>query len=511
MEVVRNSVLCRRLMPLWYLLAGYYEYSILAKVFRGIASGWGKACSGSVLIRFLTREGVLSRAWKRSVTCRALSILLNLPGALLRWVYLKAKPVFDGSGAARLVFNLVEEVPAAAGWLMLGILVIPYAKWNNGYALAGFMLLLLFTVAGWMRKGTGKLDLTALGPYLTGFGILILLSCAWSYYFSLSARFLYYHLACGFCVLVIVASVERRDQLMRLLSCVTTGLVVVSVYGVVQRIQGVPVNASYVDLTVNEGMPGRVFSMYENPNAFGEILVLLIPLAIALMLGSRGWLGRFWGFLGTALGSVSLAMTYSRAGWLGLLVAVFLFVLLWNRKVIPAVLILGVAAVPLLPDTVLHRILTIFNMSDTSTTSRFPLYQAAGRLLKLHPIHGVGLGSDAVRQAVSDLNLYHGKAPFVHCHDVYLQVWTETGILGLLAFLGSAGWTLKKAAGTVAHKKGDRRTRLSIVGGISAVIGVMICGIADYIWHYPRVMLVFWFVFALTLAGIRLAAREQEA
>ena len=41
-------------------------------------------------------------------------------------------------------------------------------------------------------------------------------------------------------------------------------------------------------------------------------------------------------------------------------------------------------------------------------------------------------------------------------------------------------------------------------------MGTMVCGLADYIWNYPRVMLIFWFVCALTLAGlIRLAARQD--
>ena len=37
----------------------------------------------------------------------------------------------------------------------------------------------------------------------------------------------------------------------------------------------------------------------------------------------------------------------------------------------------------------------------------------------------------------------------------------------------------------------------------------MLCGVADYIWNYPRVMLIFWFVCSLTLAGIRLAAQGE--
>ena len=39
----------------------------------------------------------------------------------------------------------------------------------------------------------------------------------------------------------------------------------------------------------------------------------------------------------------------------------------------------------------------------------------------------------------------------------------------------------------------------------------MVCGLADYLLNYPRVMCIFWFVFALTIAGIKVCRRETEA
>ena len=68
MEVVRSSVLCTWLMPLWRWLRERYEYSLLAKILRGIARGWSAAYHGSALMGFLSREGVLSRAWPDDVS-----------------------------------------------------------------------------------------------------------------------------------------------------------------------------------------------------------------------------------------------------------------------------------------------------------------------------------------------------------------------------------------------------------------------------------------------------------
>lgn len=510
MEVVQSSTVGRSLLPLWYLLCEFYANSALARLFRAAAEGWKRAWHGSAIVTFATRDGTFSRAWERSLTCHTLGLLLNLPAALLHWIYRRLQPVFDGSLAARMVFGMGEQTSAAIGWLFLVILLIPYEHWNNLYSFAGFLLMLLLLLAGGMRRRSLRLDAAAVGPYGMCFAAAVLLAWPLSAFPGLSLRFLFFHLTCMLCVIVTVSAVERAEQLARLLSFAALGLIGISVYAVIQRIMGVDVNPSYVDLTLNEGMPGRVFSMFENPNAFAEVLVILIPLAVALMLGSRGWGGRFLGAFSAGLGVVSIGMTYSRASWVGLLVAALCFVFFWNRKILPAVLFLGLAAVPLLPDTIFNRILTIFNPKDTSTSSRFPLYSAALRLLRARPLLGAGLGTDAVRQAVKDLNLYHGVAPFVHAHDIYLQIWSETGLLGILSFVGAMGWNIKQAVRAALSDACPASVRLTAIGGASALAGILVCGIADYIWNYPRVMVIFWFLVAVTLSAVRLSRRAEH-
>lgn len=510
MEVVQSSVLCRFFAPAWLWLRERYEYSLLAVVLRGISAAWRRGCSGSVIIQFLTREGVLSKAWKDSVLCRVLTFLINIPTRLLQLLYRRNTETFENSLAAKIGFAVVEQTPLAVGWLMLLVMVIPFKYWNNAYSLAGFILCGVLAMAAGMRKHSYRLDLTAIGPWLVAFAGMVMVAWPLSAYSSLSQRFLGYHATCMLCVVVIVSTVEHRDQLMRLMFSASMALMVMSISAFYQRIRGVRVNPSYVDMNLNKGMPGRVYAFYENPNSYAEVLLLLIPIAVALMLCSKGWLGRFLGFFSAAMGCMAMAMTYSRASWVGLVFAAFLFVLLWNRKLIPAGILVGLAGMALLPDTVFRRILTIFNTSDTSTNSRFPLYQAAGEFLKMRPVLGAGLGTDAVRQAIGDLNLFHGHDHFVHCHNTYLEVWCETGLVGVISFVGGIFWTFKKGAKAVAQAACDPQVRLAIIAGVSALMGSMVCGIADYLWNYPRVMLIFWFVCAIALAGIRLAAREPD-
>lgn len=191
-------------------------------------------------------------------------------------------------------------------------------------------------------------------------------------------------------------------------------------------------------------MPGRVESYFDNPNTFAEVLILLLPLVLALVLCSRRWYSRLVACGVAVVGVAALGMTYSRASWVGAACAMVVFVFLWKPKLIPGFAVLCVLCIPFLPDTIWNRILTITNFSDSSTASRIPLYEAALEVIKKSPVTGAGLGTAATQTYISDFNLYHGEAPFVHAHNFYLQVWIEAGLLGIIGFVGECCGILRE-------------------------------------------------------------------
>ena len=164
-------------------------------------------------------------------------------------------------------------------------------------------------------------------------------------------------------------------------------------------------------------------------------------------------------------------------------------------------------AIPFLPSAVWTRILTITNFNDTTTSSRFPLYEAALNLIQRDPLRGAGLGSDVVRQYIKDFRLYHGSAPFVHAHNLYLQVAIETGLLGVMAFLASIFATVRRGFRAV-HDAADGAAKVITCAAAAGLCGITLCGMADYPWHYPRIQVVYWFLFAMTLAGAKVCRAE---
>lgn len=504
--LLRESNLCR----LWLALCAVYDESALHRLLAAAGRWCSRQIDTSALLGVLCREGVVARSWGSSVLCRVLTAAVNFPAWLLHRLYRAFQTAFDESWFASLAFEMGEETAVAQSWLIMLLWVIPFARWNNAYNLLGFVLLLLLVYVRGMREERARLDLRAVGFYPVVLFGAVCLAVPLSAYPALSARFLMYHAVCALCVLVTVSAVRHEEDLKRLAAGAGFAVLVSSLYGVYQRIQGVEVNKSYVDVTVNAGMPGRVESFFDNPNTFAQVLILLLPLLVALTLCSRHWLARLAAAGSFAVGVAALGMTYSRASWIGLAVAAVVFVFLWKPKLIPAFAVVCVLCVPLLPSTIWNRILTIANTSDSSTASRVPLYQAAMATIGRSPVTGAGLGTAALQQFIADNNLYHAKAPFVHAHSMYLELWVEAGILGFLGFCGSMLWNIKNAARQVRQSE-NCAARTITAACCASLCGAMVTGLADYLWNYPRVMSIFWFVFAMAIAGVKVCrARTGE-
>ena len=505
MTLLRESYLYH----IWMTLLSIYDDSMVHRVLAVVGSWCSRQIDESRVLRVLRREGMVARAWPESCLCRLLTWLVNLPGSLLHRLYGTLQATFEDSFFARLAFSMGEQTAVAQSWLIMLLWVIPFSHWNNAYSLMGFAMLLVLFHAGAMHQRNMRLDLANIGFYPLILFAAMFLGVLLSYAPSLSLRFLFYHISAALCVLVTVSAVRTEEDLKRLAAGGAVCVAVSGAYGVLQRIQGIEVNASYVDLKVNAGMPGRVYSFFDNPNTFAEVLILLLPLVLALILCSRHLISRLIACGIFAVGVAALGMTYSRASWVGIACAMVVMVFLWRPKLIPAFVLLCCVAIPFLPSTIWNRILTIANPADSSTSSRIPLYQAALEVIRNRPITGAGLGTAATQRYIADYNLYHAEAPFVHSHNFYLEVWIQAGLLGVVGFVSSMLWNIKRTAYAVRHCESSAARTIACAAA-SAMCGSMVCGLADYLWNYPRVMCIFWFVFAMALAGTKVCCVQKK-
>ncbi len=215
----------------------------------------------------------------------------------------------------------------------------------------------------------------------------------------------------------------------------------------------------------------RAFGTFGQPNPFGGFMGLIAPLAAAATFGYavqtlnhyyatriiawRSALSAFFYAGCTALISIALFMSWSRGAWLGFGVSmlVIVFAAPQNLKggfvLLATMLVLGAVAWASgrLPASIVERIQSAtqetFSFSDVRgvdiNPENYPLverlahWQAAINMGTTHPFLGVGLGN--YETAYPDFRLIYWKYPLGHAHNYYLNVFAETGMIGVISYV----------------------------------------------------------------------------
>jgi len=173
-----------------------------------------------------------------------------------------------------------------------------------------------------------------------------------------------------------------------------------------------------------------------NPNDLALMLNLLIPVCIALLLSTKKPVIRLVLIAIIALNVLAVFMTFSRAGFLTLVV--ILMVYIWTLRKRPErrwaylILLVVVVATPLAPSNYINRISTITDIeADQSGSSqeRWSHMVLATQYVSKHPVTGAGLGMNIV--AMDQERGSYGTA----IHNVYLQHAVELGLPGLFLFV----------------------------------------------------------------------------
>lgn len=277
--------------------------------------------------------------------------------------------------------------------------------------------------------------------------------------------------------------------------------------GLYQYLSG-DVNTTWTDTELFSTLQLRVYSTFENPNVYGEYLLLVLPLtAVMTYIAKKPLMKLFYG--GTALLLlVNLALTYSRGCYLAL-IFIFFLMICWGARQLLIFVPFVLAAMPfVLPDSILNRFASIVNFSDHSTSYRMNIWLGTLNMLEVYWFLGIGLGQETYTMIYSRYQMNQVFAP--HAHNLYLQITTEMGIGGLILFL--AFLLAFFAVGYMAHRKiKGTKTSWFIVAMMSAVGGYLAEGVFDNVWYNYRVFLIFFMILGLVGAVSRLVLKEGQA
>lgn len=247
--------------------------------------------------------------------------------------------------------------------------------------------------------------------------------------------------------------------------------------------------------------------LYNTANAVALYLVPLIAAAGAIALHWPSDRERVVAGAVAGLAGVCVLLSFSRGGYLALgVVAVGLALSHRRRIVLLAGGTIAAAGLMLVP-ALRHRVLTEIDLTNGHNTlvGRFHLWSATLHMLRDHPILGAGLSGFAtvIGPYWNPTNIDR----FTYPHNIVLNFWTETGLLGLLAF--AAILVIGLVSSWRGSRAGHPEWRAIHLGVLLALVAVVVHGLVDVPYWKNDLSLEFWALLSLTLAPAAAASLRR--
>ena len=325
-----------------------------------------------------------------------------------------------------------------------------------------------------------------------------------------------YHEALLSCVLMfgyfLVVNLMRTEHWLRrcILALVSSGTVV-AIIGILQYVLGLMTAGAWLDLNYFSNIKGRVVSVFENPNVLASYLLLILSFSLFLLMQAQCRKTKFICFFSTISILLCIILTWSRGAWLAALACLVLFALIYSRKTLRNLFLLGFA-VPflpfLLPKSITGRFMSIGNLADSSISYRVYTWKGSLRAIGDYFWSGIGYGTSAY-QEIYPQYAYAGIEAAQHSHSLYLQILLGLGFGGLLIFLMVVFLFMQMSFEYIKNAK-DTSSQLITVSVICSVVATLVMGIFDFVWYNYRVFFLFWIVLALGCACIRIGLDKQR-
>ncbi|MFH0911367.1 MAG: tetratricopeptide repeat protein [Planctomycetota bacterium] len=364
---------------------------------------------------------------------------------------------------------------------------------------------LFFWLAGAMARGRLALPPRRLIVAIFLFWGVNLASYFWSAFPLTSGAELWRISVLLFLALLAAAHMTAPKDRGRLGYAVALGSLFVAGYGMAQWLGLDPIQWKTGTTNTPVSM-SRIFSSLGNPNMLAAYCVGVLPLLWFGVLRARDPVLR--GLSAAAGGAIFLCLflTQSRGGFLGL-AASALFLVAYNRRTLLAffrrrwilALLLGLVllgATACVARPMLRRFAAMLKpvpQRKGLVDLRILIWEGAVKNFAQHPVFGTGIGTFKTyfpRYRDPDFQKYELPNRTLHAHSEYLEVLSDMGMIGLLAF-GFLLWAFF-ARGVSALRGRDPDRRMEAQAVLASLIGILAHNLLCVNMRWPANAYLVW-------------------
>ena len=411
----------------------------------------------------------------------------------------------------------------------------------------------IFTLAGFIvmkvsfKKNGQKVRMDSFGKYEFIFLVFYLFTSVYSntkIYSALIAL-----LWMGMCLgqLMIANLVNTREKLRTAMKLFALSAFVLSVIGCLQVISNMLIDNGIITKGVPNPLTGpidvafynflidtfgikidtamqdfRALGSYNNPNLFVSFLIAALPFSFYFFLNGETRKERVLYGLFSITICAGVAGTQTRGAMIALVISVT-FLFLSNKKYLKKLFVMLAGFLCLIPALFtryreqlvyhLHDFTFITQSGNTidltidySISDRFRLYVNLFEYIISNfgvLVFGMGAGVENVGEVITKtLNI---DAP--HAHNIFLELWAESGIIGLGLFLFAGGILFVYLLKTLKTDSEGQRVGCAM---LSSLMAFFVMGLTDFIVCSPKILQVMFLVLGLSQATYRIYQGRWE-
>lgn len=221
----------------------------------------------------------------------------------------------------------------------------------------------------------------------------------------------------------------------------------------------------------------RIYSTFFNPNVFGFYINFILLLACENLDLKK--INLEWASF--ASGIICLILTFSRTSWISV-IAALIIAALFNKKYLKYALIISIAI--LTADALLGvgRTNPVKSVEDSSFLYRLEVWKASIEIIRDNFISGIGFGTLS-RHIAHYSSVVSTKVE--HSHNLYIQIFTETGIMGFSIFLILLFNILKKFKSVLSEDSSK-----AWITAFAVFAMTMIHGLVDSVPMTPQMLMI---------------------
>jgi O-antigen ligase len=229
---------------------------------------------------------------------------------------------------------------------------------------------------------------------------------------------------------------------------------------------------------------------------YAGLLMLVIGVALAKILFGKG--ERLWAALLMPALVMAVALTSTRTAWVGVCAAAAVLFMLKDFRLLAILPILAAVTFAAAGPAITQRLMSTFDRKDPTRLDRLAMIREGGRMVRAHPL--VGVGPNMVKERYAEYRDSGAiKEVNPHLHNVPVQIAAERGLPALVIWTGFIVvltrdlWRL--------FKTGEHR--VLVAAALAAVASMLAAGLFEYNFGDSEFLMLFLVLVTVPFAAVR--------